>query len=111
MILERLLAIRVCLDYTKQHEKIFDASTPRRSRPHAGGDLCPRLLEGAGKGRLLDPRAIEAAQRLCRFKGLHGGAVICRRRNRQADRAYGFRGDGTLSQGASVRPRHASRED
>jgi predicted site-specific integrase-resolvase len=28
MILERLLAIRVCLDYTKQHEKIFDASTP-----------------------------------------------------------------------------------
>jgi DNA invertase Pin-like site-specific DNA recombinase len=24
MILERLLAIRVCLDYTKQHEKIFE---------------------------------------------------------------------------------------
>lgn len=31
------------------------------------GDLCPRLLQGAGEGRLLDPGAIEAAE------GIRGG--------------------------------------
>jgi hypothetical protein len=46
---------------TLKHEENIEA-TRRRSRPQTGGDLCPRLLEGAGEGGLLDPRATEAPQ-------------------------------------------------
>ena len=52
------LAIRVCLAYSKRNEKSFEART-RRSRPQTGGDLCPRLLKGAGEGGLLDPAQLK----------------------------------------------------
>src|SRR3981189_2366134 len=41
----------------------------------------------------------------------HGGAGICRRRNRQTDGPRRFRRDGGLPQGAFLRPRDAGRED
>ena len=40
------LAIPACLGYTKQHVKDPETQSLCRSRPQAGGDLRPRLLEG-----------------------------------------------------------------
>lgn len=73
------LAIQVCLDCTKRHEEIIEILTLRHSIPPRSGDLCPRLLQGAGEGRLLDPGAIEAAEGICGVKRLRGGARIHRR--------------------------------
>ena len=73
---KRQLAILACLGYTKRHEENREARTRRRSRPPPGGDLCPRLLQGAGEGGLLDPGAVEAPE------GIRGGAAASRwRRN------------------------------
>jgi site-specific DNA recombinase len=48
----------VCLGYNKRYEKNLETRI-RRYRPQAGGDRCPRLLQGAGEGRLLDPAQLK----------------------------------------------------
>src|SRR5262245_12301262 len=96
------LAIRMCLGYTKQHEESLEASARRRARPSPSGDLCPRLLEGAGEGRLLDPGPIETPERVCGREQFRGRAGICGRGDCEADRSRRVRRDGLLPQGASV---------
>ena len=105
------LAIRACLAHTKQYGQDIKADRNSWPCPQAGGDLRPRLLQGAGEGGLLDPGAIEAPQGIRGGAGLRGGAGICGRGNRQADRPRRLRRDGRLSQGASRRSRDAGRED
>src|SRR5680860_748934 len=97
------LAIHACLGYTKQDGKDLKTRT-RRSRPQAGGDLRARLLQGAGEGGLLDPRAVEAAQGIRGSERLGGRAGICGRGNRQAYRPRRLWRNGRVSEGASVRP-------
>jgi hypothetical protein len=106
------LANARCLDYTKQHEENFEAYAihGRFSSP-AGGDLCPRLLQGAGEGRIFDSGAIEAAQGIRRRERPRSGAKICGRGNGQADRPRRLRRNDRLSQGELLGSRDAGRED
>jgi site-specific DNA recombinase len=53
------LAIPACLGYTKQYDENTEAKPPDQARPQAGGDLRPRLLQGAGEGGLSIPAQLK----------------------------------------------------
>ncbi len=57
------------------------------------------------------PAQLKLLKEYAAAQRLRGGAGVCGRGDRQADRPRRFRRDGRLSEGASVRSRDAGRED
>ena len=101
----------MCLVYTEQYDRAITADALSRPSPKAGGDLCTRVLQGAGEGGLLDPGAVEALERVCGGAGLQGGAGICGCGDGQGHRAHSLRRDGRIPQSASIRSGAAGGED